>query len=432
VLALLFALTPAQTRLAQAALDVSDTATGTGALGFAQGNASYTGSGNTADGVEALSADTTGVNNTAVGGEALFWNTSGVQNTAAGTLALFNNTTGDLNTAAGGVALFNNTTGNLNTAAGGGALFENTTGSKNTADGVDALVSNTTGSNNTALGFDAGLTANGANANTTGSNDTFLGANSGPGTATQLSNATAIGDNALVSENNALVLGGTGADAVSVGIGTASPAYTLDVQGTIRATGLITGDISGNAGTVTNGVYTTSAYRDPAWLTSLAGSKITGTISGTAAGFTGSLGGDVTGTQGTTHLAQLQGFPLDLSTAPTSNQLLVFNGSTWVAGNLPSGSGSYIQNGTSQQASASFNISGTGTLGGSLQVGTPSPSYGTYLQLPLVTNSASPPTSDCTSSVAGRLVLQFDAQKSRTTLWSCSAAGVWTSLADGK
>ena len=40
--------------------------------------------------------------------------------------------------------------------------------------------------------------------------------------------------------------------------------------------------ISGNAGTVTNGVYTNGTYADPAWLTSLAGSKITGNISGNA------------------------------------------------------------------------------------------------------------------------------------------------------
>lgn len=40
--------------------------------------------------------------------------------------------------------------------------------------------------------------------------------------------------------------------------------------------------ISGNAGSVTNGVYTNGAYADPAWITSLAGSKITGNISGNA------------------------------------------------------------------------------------------------------------------------------------------------------
>ena len=39
-------------------------------------------------------------------------------------------------------------------------------------------------------------------------------------------------------------------------------------------------DTSGNAATVTNGVYTTGSYADPTWITSLAGSKITGTIDG--------------------------------------------------------------------------------------------------------------------------------------------------------
>jgi hypothetical protein len=39
-------------------------------------------------------------------------------------------------------------------------------------------------------------------------------------------------------------------------------------------------DTSGNAATVTNGVVTTGSYADPTWITSLAGSKITGTIDG--------------------------------------------------------------------------------------------------------------------------------------------------------
>ena len=44
----------------------------------------------------------------------------------------------------------------------------------------------------------------------------------------------------------------------------------------------ITGDIAGNAGTVTNGVYTTGSYSNPSWITSLAGSKISGDIAGNA------------------------------------------------------------------------------------------------------------------------------------------------------
>lgn len=41
--------------------------------------------------------------------------------------------------------------------------------------------------------------------------------------------------------------------------------------------------ITGNAGTVTNGVVTTGSYADPAWISSLAGSKITGSFGGNAA-----------------------------------------------------------------------------------------------------------------------------------------------------
>jgi hypothetical protein len=49
---------------------------------------------------------------------------------------------------------------------------------------------------------------------------------------------------------------------------------TLSLPATISA------DITGNAATVTNGVVTTGSYADPTWITSLAGSKITGTIDG--------------------------------------------------------------------------------------------------------------------------------------------------------
>lgn len=48
-------------------------------------------------------------------------------------------------------------------------------------------------------------------------------------------------------------------------------------------------DVSGNAATVTNGVYTNGSYADPTWLTSLAGSKVSGDISGNAANVTGTV-----------------------------------------------------------------------------------------------------------------------------------------------
>ena len=41
------------------------------------------------------------------------------------------------------------------------------------------------------------------------------------------------------------------------------------------------------SGTVTNGVYTSGSYSNPTWITSLAGSKISGDITGNAANITG-------------------------------------------------------------------------------------------------------------------------------------------------
>jgi hypothetical protein len=61
------------------------------------------------------------------------------------------------------------------------------------------------------------------------------------------------------------------------------------VGGTKTFSSTITGSVSGNAGTVTNGVYTSGSYADPSWITSLAGSKVSGNIAGNAANVTGTV-----------------------------------------------------------------------------------------------------------------------------------------------
>ncbi len=106
-----------------------------------------------------------------------------------------------------------NNTGNFNTAIGDGSLYSNTTGAANTAVGRNALFTNTIGDNNTAIGYSADVTL------------------------INLTNATAIGYNAKVGTSNSLVLGGTGADAVNVGIGTPTPTTTLEVIGQVKITG---------------------------------------------------------------------------------------------------------------------------------------------------------------------------------------------------
>jgi hypothetical protein len=54
-----------------------------------------------------------------------------------------------------------------------------------------------------------------------------------------------------------------------------------------------------------NGVVTTGSYADPSWITTLAGSKISGNIGGNAANITGTL--PVAQLSGTIPLAQLPG-----------------------------------------------------------------------------------------------------------------------------
>jgi hypothetical protein len=77
---------------------------------------------------------------------------------------------------------------------------------------------------NTALGVNAGATI------LTGNSNTFLGFNA-DATTGALTNATALGANAKVGASNAMVLGGTGANAVNVGIGTSTPGAILEVDG---------------------------------------------------------------------------------------------------------------------------------------------------------------------------------------------------------
>jgi hypothetical protein len=67
----------------------------------------------------------------------------------------------------------------------------------------------------------------------------------------------------------------------AVSTNTGSTIVLRDGSGNFSA-GTITAALSGNASTVTNGVVTTGSYSDPAWITGLAGSKISGNISGQA------------------------------------------------------------------------------------------------------------------------------------------------------
>jgi hypothetical protein len=155
-----------------------------------------------------------------------------LSNTSWGVGALNSNTIGYQNTAIGLNALYSNTKGIANTAIGNYALYNNVNdGAANTAVGAQALSQNTTGYSNTAVGSDAGT------ANLSGNNNTFIGASAGSiSSSSSLSNATAIGAEAIVNESNALVLGGTSTWAVNVGIGTQVPGFALDINGGANCT----------------------------------------------------------------------------------------------------------------------------------------------------------------------------------------------------
>ena len=124
--------------------------------------------------------------------------------------------------------------------------------SGNTGIGINAL-NQTDGNNNIGIGINTGVVNKGSN-NTiigsysgavsvvdNGSNLTFIGYGAGNpsyGTLAGLANATAIGYMAQVRASNTLILGGTGSNAVNVGIGTTTPPQAaLDVNGNARIAG---------------------------------------------------------------------------------------------------------------------------------------------------------------------------------------------------
>jgi trimeric autotransporter adhesin len=194
-------------------------------IGFSALASIVSGASNTAVGYQAL-MNTTGSSNTGIGYQALMANTTGTNNTALGQNALLNGTTGSNNTALGAQALSGSNTGNYNIGIGSSALSGNTSGLNNIGIGPNTMTGNTTGNYNIGIGSGALAT------NTTGSNNIAIG-HLADVTAGNLSNAIAIGYNAKVAQSNSLVLGGTGADAMNVGVVNPAPLSTLDVNGTI-------------------------------------------------------------------------------------------------------------------------------------------------------------------------------------------------------
>lgn len=197
--------------------------------GFRAGRNNVTGSLNHFSGWNAGYSNTTGGSNVYLGFGAGY-TSNGSYNVFVGSAAGFTTANGSYNTAVGNNAAMFMTDGIHNDFSGYYSGYNTTTGSFNAFSGSFSGMNNTTGQFNTIYGFSTGLT------NTTGTHNILLGAYADC-TAPDLVNAGAIGYNAKVSQNNSIVLGGIGADAVRVGIGVSSPAHTLHVNGSVAGVG---------------------------------------------------------------------------------------------------------------------------------------------------------------------------------------------------
>ena len=164
-------------------------------------------------------------------------------NTFVGTNAGRSNTTGKENSFFGFSAGKVNTEGRSNSYFGRGAGDSNTMGSSNSFFGYDAGQGNRTGHGNSFFGYESGWYNGtghfnsffgyqaGTN-NINGTRNTMLGYDAEPTTlGDSLDRAIAIGYQARVDCHRCAVIGGTGADAVNVGINTDTPTERLDVHG---------------------------------------------------------------------------------------------------------------------------------------------------------------------------------------------------------
>jgi trimeric autotransporter adhesin len=267
-------------------------------------NATGTADNNIAIGVNAM-LKTEGDSNIAIGYASLAANTKGIALTAVGTntLQAYNDTTGSsgYNDAFGVNALYSLASGRENTSLGQSSMSGVTSGSFNTAVGNGSWTNASGGNNNTVVGADAGKHV-GSNSNdnvvighkamhlttnqqgttkenvaigagrileglTTGHSNTVIGFGSGGSVNTNttntllghsvdatngITNATAIGANAMVTASNSLILGGVSGtngatQSVNVGIGTTAPGSRLSVVGLPSGTSdtVVTGSLAG-------------------------------------------------------------------------------------------------------------------------------------------------------------------------------------------
>lgn len=188
-------------------------------IGYAQNTAVKIAPNSTSPGSSVLIGDgagttSTGANNVLVGYNAGNSLVGGNFNMYLGSQAGQLSTSANQNVYIGHATGYNTTTAFYNTFVGRTTGFQNTSGAYNSFIGVFAG------------GFD-GYNAPGGISNVTGSFNTMIGYRACTG-ASNLTNATAIGANAIVGASNAIVLGDATAN---VGIGVAIPRKKLEING---------------------------------------------------------------------------------------------------------------------------------------------------------------------------------------------------------
>ncbi|MDG2448819.1 MAG: helix-turn-helix transcriptional regulator [Saprospiraceae bacterium] len=154
-------------------------------------------------------------------------NVGGQNNSFFGQSSGRNNVDGDYNSFFGTTSGYNNVDGSSNSFFGRFSGLYNVGGFNNSFFGESSGLSNVGGDHNSFFGESAGYY------NELGSYNTFIGVDSGiesSATPDSLDRAIAIGYNAIVKCHNCAVIGGTGEDAVNVGIGTKSPNARLHIK----------------------------------------------------------------------------------------------------------------------------------------------------------------------------------------------------------
>jgi len=244
----------------------------------------------------------------------------------------------------------------------------------------------------------------------------------------------------LVSVSTARTNLGLGTAALVADSGLVHTTGNETIGGTKTFSSTITGSITGNAGTVTNGVYTTGSYADPSWITSLAGSKVSGNISGNAATATTATnlsGGTVSATSisdsgNLTFTGTGNRITGDMSNATVASrvtfQTSTTNGST-IVGAIPNGTGvtsvfrAFNAADPTNAGQATFGLNATDVFINSGITGT-----GTYLPMTFSTGGSERMRVDTsgnlgigTSSPATKLNVIGDIQLSRSATASDAA-----------